>query len=270
MSQSTTESASETPSRTLPRIAETDDLHAELVALVKRYRGASRPGLKLLNAIGSQAENLIERIPAPVRGQLEAATRRGLELSFSAAATSRGGRVPDGGDWFNTALATAMGAAGGFGGLPSALAEVPMTTTVLMRAIQSIAAEHGFDPASEEVRMACLEVFAAAGPLASDDGGDMGFLTLRVTLSGPGMRLVMARVTPIFAQVIGRKLAAQAVPVLGAVAGAATNYVYTAYYQDIARVRFGLMDLARRRGLDHDALVGTFKQMVRDDRLAVA
>ena len=62
-----------------------------------------------------------------------------------------------------------MGAAGGFGGLPSALAEVPVTATVLMRAIQGIAEEHGFDPASEEVRMACLEVFAAAGPLAAED-----------------------------------------------------------------------------------------------------
>lgn len=256
--------------RMLPQTAPGEDLHTELVALVRRYRGASRPGLKLLNALGSRAENLIDRIPAPVRSQLEAATRRGLELSFSAAATSRGGRVPDGGDWFNTALATAMGAAGGFGGLPSALAEVPMTTTVLMRAIQSIAEEHGFDPASEEVRVACLEVFTAAGPLSDDDGADMGFLTMRVTLSGPGMRLAVARVAPVLAQVLGRKLAAQAIPVLGAVAGAATNYIYTAYYQDMARVRFGLMDLARRRGLDHEALVETFRQMVRDDRLAAA
>ena len=253
--------------QTLPQVHETDDLHEELMALVRRYQAASGPGLRLLNALGSQAENLIERIPSPVRGQLEAATKRGLELSFSAAAASRG-RVPDGGDWLNTALATAMGAAGGFGGLPSALAEVPVTTTVLMRAIQSIAAEHGLDPASEEVRLACLEVFAAAGPLAEDDGSEMGFLTTRVALSGPGMKVVLARVTPIFAQVLGRKLAAQAVPVLGAVAGAATNYVYTAYYQDIARVRFGLMDIARRRGMDHTALVGTFKAMVREERIA--
>ena len=256
-------------SETLPVVDETADLNAELLALVRRYRGAATPGLRLLNALGSRAENLLDRIPGPVRGQLEAATKRGLELSFGAAAASRG-RVPDGGDWFNTALTTAMGAAGGVGGLPSALAEVPVTVTVLMRAIQSIAEEHGLDPASEEVRLACLEVFAAAGPLAEDDGAEMGFLTTRVALSGPGMKVVLARVTPIFAQVLGRKIAAQAVPVLGAVAGAATNYVYTSYYQDMARVRFGLMDIARRRGLDHEALVGTFKDMVREERIAAA
>ncbi len=254
-------------SETLPVAGETEDLNAELLALVRRYRAASTPGLRLLNALGSRTETLIDRIPGAVRGQLEAATKRGLELSFSAAAASRG-RVPDGGDWFNTALTTAMGAAGGVGGLPSALAEVPVTVTVLMRAIQSIAEEHGLDPASEEVRLACLEVFAAAGPLAEDDGSEMGFLTTRVALSGPGMKVVLARVTPIFAQVLGRKIAAQAVPVLGAVAGAATNYVYTAYYQDMARVRFGLMDIAKRRGLDHEALVRTFKDMVREERIA--
>ena len=255
-------------SQTLPQVSQTDDLQAELQALVKRYRTASGPGLRLLNALGSQAENLIERIPGPARSQLEAATRRGLELSFGAAAASRGRGVPDGGDWLNTALTTAMGAAGGMGGLPSALAEVPVTVTVLMRAIQSIAEEHGLDPASEDVRLACLEVFAAAGPLADDDGSDMGFLTMRVALSGPGMKMVVARVAPIFAQVLGRKIAAQAVPVLGAVAGAATNYVYTTYYQDMARVRFGLMDIARRRGMDRDALVATFRDMVREEAIA--
>ena len=98
----------------------------------------------------------------------------------------------------------------------------------------------------------------------------MGFLTMRVALSGPGMRVMVGRVTPIFAQVLGRKIAAQAVPVLGAVAGAATNYIYTSYYQDIARVRFGLMRLAQERGLDHDDLVRSFKAMVREERMAVA
>jgi len=47
---------------------------------------------------------------------------------------------------------------------------------------------------------------------------------------------------------MGQKLAAQAVPVLGAVAGAATNYAYTSYYQDMAHVHFGLRRLARLHG----------------------
>ena len=242
-----------------------DDLNDELMELVRRHRGAAGVGMELLSALGSQAANLLERIPEGVRGQLENTTKAALEVSFTAASLSRRG-VPDGADWLNTALTTAMGAAGGFGGLPSALAEIPVTTTVLMRAIQGIAEDEGFDPKSQETRMRCLEVFAAAGPLQGDEGTEAGFLTMRMAMSGPGLKAMIGQVTPIFAQVLGRKIAAQAVPVLGAVAGAATNYVYTSYYQDMARVRFGLERIARERGLDHEALVRDFVAMLEDDR----
>ena len=50
--------------------------------------------------------------------------------------------------------------------------------------------------------------------------------------------------SPRLATVLGQKLAAQTVPVLGAIAGAATNYAYTSYYQEIAHVHFGLRRLA--------------------------
>ena len=241
------------------------DLNEELMELVRRHRNAAGVGMELLNALGSQASNLLDRIPEGVRGQLESTTKAALEVSFTAAALSRRG-VPDGADWLNTALTTAMGAAGGFGGLPSALAEIPVTTTVLMRAIQGIAEDEGFDPKSEETRLRCLEVFAAAGPLQGDEKSESGFLTLRIAVSGPGLKAIIGQVTPIFAQVLGRKIAAQAVPVLGAVAGAATNYVYTSYYQDMARVQFGLQRIARERGLDHEALVRDFVSMLEDDR----
>ncbi len=78
------------------------------------------------------------------------------------------------------------------------------------------------------------------------------------------MKALVGRVAPIFAMTMGRKLAAQAVPVLGAVAGAAVNWVYTSYYQDMARVHFGLKAIARDRGMDHAALVGTFREMLRE------
>ncbi|MEZ5911609.1 MAG: EcsC family protein [Paracoccaceae bacterium] len=58
------------------------------------------------------------------------------------------------------------GAAGGAGGLASALAELPVTVTMIFRAIQKVAAEHGFDPGAEDVRLECLgvSVWAARWP----------------------------------------------------------------------------------------------------------
>lgn len=228
-------------------------LVTELDALARRHRGASGPVMQVLGFLGGSAEGLVNRLPAGVRTGLEGATERALDTAMAAASRSRG-MVADRPDWVNTALATAMGAAGGFGGLPGALAELPFTVTMLLRAIQGIAAEHGFDPASDEVRLECLRVFASAGPLARDDGTDMGFFTAKVTITGTGLSGLIARVAPRLSVVLGEKLAAQTAPVLGAVAGAAVNYAFTSYYQEIARVHFGLKRLARDSGEDEGLL----------------
>ncbi|MFC5739462.1 EcsC family protein [Sinirhodobacter huangdaonensis] len=228
-------------------------LVTELDALARRHRGASGPVMQVLGFLGGSAEGLVNRLPAGVRSGLEGATERALDTAMAAARRSRG-VVADRPDWVNTALATAMGAAGGFGGLPGALAELPFTVTMLLRAIQGIAAEHGFDPASDEVRLECLRVFASAGPLARDDGTDMGFFTAKVTITGTGVSGLIARVAPRLSVVLGEKLAAQTAPVLGAVAGAAVNYAFTSYYQEIARVHFGLKRLARDSGEDEGLL----------------
>lgn len=226
---------------------------AALEALARRHAAANGLGMQLLGLVGGSAENLLERLPDGVKDRLEGATRLALERAFDAAQRSRG-LVSDRGDWLNTAVTTAMGAAGGFGGLPTALAELPVTTTVLLRAIQGIAAEHGFDPNEEEVRLDCIRVFAAAGPLADDDAADLGFLAARVTITGQSLQALIARVAPRLSVVLGQKLAAQAAPLIGAVAGAATNYVFTSYYQEMARVHFGLRRLAAESGEDAEAL----------------
>lgn len=219
------------------------DVEAELESIARRYKAASGVGINVLNLIGGQAENLLERLPASVRKQLDAATVRALDHAMSAASKSRDA-VPDQASWLNSAVSAAMGAVGGAGGLPTALAELPVTTTLLLRVIEGVAVEYGFDPKSESVRFDCVQVFSAAGPLSNDDGSDLAFLSTRMALSGKAMQAIIHKVAPRLAVVMGQKLAAQTVPILGAVAGAATNYAYTSYYQEMAHVHFGLRKLA--------------------------
>lgn len=237
-------------SDTTPMIPDTE---ARLAALAQRHRSAASLGMQVLNLIGAQAGNLLEKLPDRAKDQLEEATGRALETALGLAGKSRG-MVPDQQDWLTTAMATAMGAAGGAGGLPSALAELPVTVTVLLRAIQAIAVKHGFDPDRPEIARECLAVFANAGPLEADDSAELSFLAARVTLTGATVQGLIARVAPRLATVLGQKLAAQAVPIIGAAAGAATNYAYTRYYQQMAHVHFGLMALARDTGQDRDSL----------------
>lgn len=219
------------------------DADAELDRLAARYRAAGGLGVQLLTLVGGKAEKLLDRLPPSVKGTLEAATEQALGVAMKAANRSRTA-LPDQTDWVNTAMTTAMGAAGGLGGLPTALIELPATTTVLLRIIQGVAVEHGFDPTAESVQFDCIRVFAAAGPLAEDDGADLGFITLRLTLTGGAMQRLIATVAPRLATVLGQKLATQTIPLLGAVAGATTNYVYSSYYREIAHVHFGLRRLA--------------------------
>lgn len=233
-------------------------LDREIAALARRYDKAGGLGLQVLNLIGTQAENLLERLPDPIKLRLESATERALNIAVDAAHASRG-RVPDQAPWLDRAVTTAMGAAGGVGGLPTALTELPVTTTLLLRTIQGVAKAHGFDPEDPDVRADCLTVFAAAGPLEQDDGANMAFLAARVTLTGKGVHTILSRVAPRLASVLGQKLAAQTVPVMGAAAGAATNYAYTSYYQEMAAVHFGLRALARDHQLSEATLLTAFK-----------
>ena len=235
------------------------DVDAQLDALARRYKAAGGLGINVLNLIGGSADGLLDRLPTAIRRNLEAATVGALNQAMRAAHSSRS-LVPDQKSWLNQVVTTAMGAAGGAGGLPTALAELPVTTTLLLRVIQGVAVEHGFDPEAENVQFDCVQVFAAAGPLSGDDGADLGFLSARIALSGKAMQAVIHRVAPKLAIVLGQKLAAQAVPVLGAVAGAATNYAYTSYYEDIAHVHFGLRRLAIDGDVPHDELLRRLAQ----------
>jgi len=166
--------------------------------------------------------------------------------------------------WMDKVAATLSGAVGGLGGLPSAMMELPVTTTLLLRSIQNVAVEHGFDPKDPSVEAACLLVLAADGPLAgTDEGVDLGFLTARAAVGGAAVNAIMARVAPKLAVALGQKLAAQAVPLLGAMAGAATNYAYVSYYQELAQVVFRLRRLAKDRALPRDMLIADLQMRVK-------
>ncbi|MEY8837763.1 EcsC family protein [Cribrihabitans sp. XS_ASV171] len=238
------------------------DPEAELDRLAAHYHRANGEEIRLLNRIGGQAEGLLDRLPAPVRAGLETGTEQALHVAVRAAQGSRRA-VPDQKEWVNTALSTAMGAAGGFGGLSTALWELPATTTLLLRAIQGVAAENGFDPAEKNVQFDSVRVFSSAGPLEADDGADMGFLSARMALTGNSMQRLISFVTPRLARVLGQKLAAQAVPIMGAVTGAGTNYLYSRYYQQVAHVHFGLRRLAMDADIPQETLVRDLAQRMR-------
>ena len=219
-----------------------DDLAAAITALALRYRRANGPLMMLVNGLGGKIENRLEALPDTVKTRIEALAETALHRCYALAGVGRAG--PDMGAYGHRAVASLSGAAGGFGGLATSVAELPLTVALIFRAIQKVAESHGLDPDASQTRAECLRVFGAGSPLAQDDGVNTGFLGARLTLTGPALNGLIARVAPRLATAMSQKLAAQAVPLLGAVTGAGINYAFMGYYTEMAHVRFGLLALS--------------------------
>jgi hypothetical protein len=73
------------------------------------------------------------------------------------------------------------------------------------------------------------------------DGGETAFCAVRRSARGCVRRLSV---------VVTQKLVVQAVPVIGAVGGAAVNYAFIDHFQEVARAHFVVRKLERRYGKD--------------------
>ena len=221
------------------------DLDLEIEALARAARRANGPVMSLVNRLGGGLEKQMSALPPGLRAEMERVTAQALMAAHGLAGI---GGEADGRGTLAAVMAT--GAAGGAGGLVTSVAELPLTITVILRAIRAEARRAGFDPAEDGIRAACLEVFAAGSPLAADDGVNTTFVSARLTLTGPALQKLVATVAPRLAAALGQKLAVQAVPVVGALSGAALNAAFLRYYREMARIRFQLMRLAVQHGAE--------------------
>lgn len=236
---------------------------AEIDALARAYKRANGPVMTLVNKLGGGMEKQMALIPAPLRVQIEQVVISALTAAHGLAGMADQG--PQIGRGASTLAAMATGAAGGAGGVLTSIAELPVTITVFLHAIRGEAIRAGYDPTEPGIRAACLEVFAAGTPVQGDDGANSGFISARLTLSGPAIQKLIATVAPRLAATMGQKLAAQAVPVLGAVSGAALNAAFLQYYREMARIRFALMRLAEAQG--GEAVVAAFARAIEAPRI---
>ena len=165
-------------------------------------------------------------------------------------------------------LATGLGAVGGFFGPLTLLAELPLVTILMLRAIADVARSEGEDLTSAETRMACAQVFAYGGRTKEDNAADLGYYGIRTTLGihferdiiefattaeGPHIPVtidVMRAIAARFGVVISDRAAAKMVPIAGAASGAALNLLFMNHYQNVARGHFILRRLERLHGMD--------------------
>ncbi|MDG2340578.1 MAG: EcsC family protein [Paracoccaceae bacterium] len=231
---------------------------ATLDVLAGRYQAATGPGMLFMAKLGDHADSLAEYIPKGAQEGLHVATEKALQVAIRAADLSHK-VLPSENARLTRLVAAAMGAAGGIGGVGTALAELPLTTTLFLRSIQAAAKDEGFDPKAQSVRFDSVRIFASNGPLNSEET-DLAFMAARMAVGGPTLQALATAVAPRLALVFGKKVAAQAVPILGAAAGASINTIYANYYREMAHVHFGL----RRLAIETDQPIALLTQKLQD------
>lgn len=245
--------------------SERETLHAAL-------RRLETPGFaaKIAGLIGRPAELAVRALPRPASGLVARAAEMALTRALDIALFSlryprfRGGRV------MHSALASASGAVGGAFGLSALTIELPVSTTIMLRAIAAIARDQGENLSDPATALACLEVFGlghtGATALEASEGG---YFAVRAVLSRglvqagelvvnkgslhSGSAVALRAMAPIvnrFGAMVSQKLAAQAVAVVGAVGGAAINFAFAEHFQDLARGHFAVRRLERAYGAD--------------------
>jgi EcsC protein family len=216
---------------------------------------------------GRPIELLGQALPSVASSIISEATQAALTraLRYTLRTIPKEGRDPE--TRVHKALAVLSGAMGGALGFSAVLVELPISTTIMLRSIARIAQSEGEDLQDPETALACLQVFALGGRTASDNLHEAGYFAVRAAMAKSVTRALqqmagrgvvdestsaivrlLAQIGSRFGLVVSQKVAAQAIPVLGAIGGAAVNAAFVDHFQTLARGHFIVRRLERTYG----------------------
>jgi len=244
----------------------------EIESLKKAKKLLENPGLamKIADILGKPVELGMKLLPAKWSGEIGNATKKALEVTLDVAIkTMDKGINSSSQDLLHKIIVMSTGAAGGFFGAPALIIELPVSTTIMLRSIADIAQSEGEDLSDLKTRLSCLEVFALGGNSEKDNLSDTGYFAVRATLakavteaaeyiatkgiakeSAPALVKFISQIAQRYGITVSEKLAAQAIPVIGAAGGAVINLVFIDHFQDMARGHFTVRKLERKYGYE--------------------
>ena len=244
-----------------------DDLQALRTAVAT----LEHPGLaaRLAEIAGKPIELVGRALPETASRAVAAATTKALDAALSVAFRTMKNEPKAASSVLHKALAATSGAVGGSFGLAALPIELPISTIIMFRSIGDVARSEGEDLTDPETALNCLQVFALGGLKGGADAANSGYFAVRGLLAksvaeaarfvvdrgvlaegAPVLVRLIAQIASRFGVVVTQKLAAQAVPLVGALGGAAVNYAFIDHFQEVARAHFVVRGLERRYGKD--------------------
>ena len=223
--------------------------------------------VKLTNLIGGPIEKSVALLPSKWTGALRKTTMIALRSALRFALITLHNQERDASNMWHKGLVAATGGVGGAFGLPALVAELPVSTIIMLRSVADIARSEGDRIALPETQLACLEVFALGGRTKGDDAADTGYFAARSAVAkavseaarhiaekgladkgAPAIVRLITQVAARFNVVVSQKVAVQAVPIIGAASGMAINTLFIDHFQKMARGHFIIRRLERTYG----------------------
>jgi len=137
---------------------------------------------KVAAVMGRPIEAALSKMPPKTREKINGIVSDALHKATDAAlATLKNERGKEASPKLNKLAAATSGALGGFFGLPALAIELPVSTTIMLRAIADIARSEGFDLSELDTKLECIQVFALGGPASEDDATETAYYSSRVS-----------------------------------------------------------------------------------------
>jgi len=222
--------------------------------------------IRAANLFGDAAEWCVRCFPEMYQKRVETYSVMAVEKSYEFSETTLA-LIPESQEQHRN-YAIISGAIGGVGIL-TLFVELPVTTVIMIRSVADIARKEGFDCKQYETRMSCLESFALGGEAVDRDKGESGYYLSRSLLGKPleesgryiakkglaGMGApftaqVLAKLAARYQTFVSVKAASAAVPVAGAVVGAAINILFINYFREKAQGHFIVRGLEKKYGCE--------------------
>jgi hypothetical protein len=246
--------------------------------------------MRTANVLGKPIESIGKVLPDSVRERVGTVVERALIQSLSAAVATlpRAGKTrpledlsldTDWGQVKHNVAAGVSGALAGTFGLSALAIELPITTTIMMRDIASVALGMGEDLTDPEVKLQCLAVFSLGGNGPRPSEGKLpsmesSYYAARLAMTNvvreaaqyitrvtaqqltrdlaagaaPALVRFIAGVALRFDVIVTQKVLAQTMPAIGAAGGALVNVAFNAHFDRVARCHFGIRALERTYG----------------------
>jgi hypothetical protein len=238
--------------------------------------------VKATDRLGKPLDKFQDYLPQPIQQLVKQAVNHALKSALQAAIKSLPAHKVNPSSWIeaheltrrmawkHTAAVTTTGAISGALGTAALLVELPLTTSLILRSISSMAQEWGHDLRQAEIQMQCLYVFTLGSSHSNaDDEMDAAYISARLAYHGlirelahfisthsikdvlfalekgtlPALVKFASLFIPALERTLLRGVLSKGIPVLSAVGSAALNAGFCQYFTRAARYHFGLMHL---------------------------